>query len=169
MGALRGWDQVATGTPDTVPAGCLSEEDANVTGTGMAPQAQSWRLAGCYAGGGGLALAGLENHIRIWNQPVPGSTSGSAWFITASYEHVCPNPDPNHFFWHCINQDGYNDGAATFVQGIKLVGYEHGWTVTARRDWRNAGADGTGVNSGAGTGLNGIAYSGYTWVVTVTS
>jgi hypothetical protein len=170
LGALRGWDQVATGTPETRPRGCLSEERANVSGSGgMVPQAQSWRLAGCYTGGGALAALGLENHIRIWNQPVPGSAAGSAWFITASFEYVCRSPVPDRFWWHCINHDGYNDGAAALVRGIELVGYSHNWTVTVRRDWRNAGTGGTGANSGTGTGLNNVPYSGHAWVVTVTS
>lgn len=169
LDALHGWSQVDTGTPETDPTGCLSEETANVSGAGLVGQAQSWRLEGCYVGGGALALVGRENHIRIWNQTVPSSTAGSASFITASFEHVCPSPVADRFFWHCINQDGYDDGAAAFVANIKVAGQAHGWTVTARRDWRNAGPAGTGVDSGAGTGLNGVAYSGYVWVVTVTS
>jgi hypothetical protein len=161
-GLLPPWESVSIGTPFTKPHGCMSEETADVTGGTQVPQAQSWRLQGC-AGGNILALAGLENHIRIWNQPLPGSAAG-AWFITASLEHTCFTPP-----FHCIDEDGYNDGAIKFVAAIISAGRHHGWTVKTRPDPRVSGSGGTGADSGAGTGLNSITYSGDVEVVTVTT
>jgi hypothetical protein len=118
---MRDWDQVTTGTPDTMPKGCMSEETAAVTGTSQVGQGQSWRLSfhllgrrlsGCDGGAIILAALGVENHVRIWNQPVPGSTAGGAWFVAASLEKGCLIRAADRrlpHLWHCIQPNGYNE------------------------------------------------------------
>lgn len=174
---LSDWDQVPTGTLETTPKGCMSEETADVTGTAQVGQQQSWRLttklfghrlSGCDGGAKLLALAGVENHVRIWNQPITGSTVGGAWFVTASLEKACAI---RHYpyAWHCIVSNGYNEGADQFVSDIIVAAHQQGWTVTTRLDYRASGTGGLGANPGPGTGLDGTAYSGNVEVVTVTA
>jgi hypothetical protein len=55
---------------------CISPEEANVAGHGYATEQQAWRYKDCLEGNI-LSVAGLENHVRIWNQPVPGSKYGA--------------------------------------------------------------------------------------------
>jgi hypothetical protein len=70
---------------------------------------------------------------------------------------------------HCIQPNGYNEGADQFVSDIIVAAHRHGWTVTTRLDPRAAGTRGLGVNYGPGTGLDRIAYSDNVEVVTVTA
>jgi hypothetical protein len=171
LSSLPNWKQVTTGTPDTTPRGCLSEETADVTGGARVGQYQSWRLGGC-AGGNALAIIGLENHIRIWSQPLPGSTAGEAWFITASLEHDCvifTKKPPYAHGWHCIDVNGYNEGASKFVENIMSAAARNGWVVTTRSDSRAQRTDGAGDHSGSGEGLNDVLYNSNVEVVTVTT
>jgi len=84
LSALSGWYAVPTGS---LSPGCLSPETATVTGSQPVVQQQSWRLEGCDIGNV-RSLYGYENHVRIWNQPIPDSQFG-AWFISASLETAC--------------------------------------------------------------------------------
>jgi hypothetical protein len=156
---FKDWDVVPPGLP---PAGCISVETADVTGNGPVPQAQAWRLGGCTLGN---ALSGLgdENHVRLWNQPVAGSTAG-AWFVTASFERLCVL---SFLPYHCITSNGYNNGAAGFVDDIVRAGPGNKWSVSVRVDQRRAGANGNGAHSGAGVGVNNVSYNGTVEVVTV--
>jgi hypothetical protein len=163
LAAMPAWQQVETGT--TLPA-CLSEETADVAGTGLVGQDQSWRLRGCIEGGIGLAGFGAENHIRIWNQPIHSSTVGGSWFVTASFEQICKIP--GHSFWHCITEDGYNKGASHFAADIETAARANHWKVTDRFDSRAAGPGGIGANSGSGTGLNDISFGANVEVLTIT-
>jgi hypothetical protein len=143
-------------------------------------QEQSWRLSfslfghrlsGCDAGGVILAALKVEKHIRIWNQPVPGSTAG-AWFVAASLERGCVISVAHRLLpllWHCIQPNGYNEGADQFVSDIIAAGRSHGWAVTTRLESRASGTGGLGADDGHGTGLDGVTYSGNVEVVTVTS
>jgi hypothetical protein len=163
---LRDWSAVGTS--------CLSIETANASALpgGMAVgQQESWRLGGC-SGGNYLAVFGLENHVRIWSQSVPGLTS-PAYFLTASVEQTCLLSRPP-FLWHCIVPDGYDEGAAKFVADVQAAGAEQGWSVAVRVDQRAAGSGGSGAGAGAGVGLrdarrDGVAFSSDVYVVTVTS
>src|ERR1700678_1579027 len=85
--ALGQWKTVSTATTVNtagIHLKCISSEMADVTGNDYVPQHVAWRLGGCLEGND-LSLSGNEDHVRIWNQPVPGSKYG-AWFIAASYE-----------------------------------------------------------------------------------
>ena len=119
-------------------------------------------------------MVGLENHIRIWNQPVQGSTTG-AWFITASFEYTCivpPSPPITKYptLWHCVDYpNGYNNGASNFVAKIQQAAQRNHWGLEVVFDTRAPGSGGAGLHSGAGTGLNGVAYSDNVYVVTVTT
>jgi outer membrane protein assembly factor BamB len=195
LSALSRWHEVTTGVPPAVPDGCMSVETADVAGGAQVPQQQSWRLDNCYSGNI-LSLRGNENHIRVWNQPVPGSTSG-AWFITASFETACvqigsdltpPPPAPykaGDFIpaeqervyalthrkqaTHCIDGSTNSDGTKSSVGS---AGYDHG--ASAFVDDIQAAAENKGWTftgrtdpRPAGVGLGGVPYIGGVEVVTV--
>ncbi len=156
--ALSDWKTVTTTTSASV-AGirvtCISAEQASVTARGYATMRQAWRLGGCLHGNE-LSLSGNENHVRLWNQPVPGSRYG-AWFAAASYETMCIVKDGQlttasaHKTWtalhpgaayHCVDggpgtfhvahPDGYDDAAKDFATAIATAGKAKGWQVTQR-------------------------------------
>lgn len=168
--ALNNWSEVSTGSP---PSGCLSPEEANVTGSN-AIQEQSWRLDGCL-GGNGLSLFGMENHARLWHQSVPGSEF-VAWFISASYETTCvslhgklkplrslngtlPIGNP----WHCIDggpgsyfKNGYDHGATNFATSLVQAAHKNGWYAVTRTDTRPAGI-----------GEDGVRFNNAVYVITI--
>jgi hypothetical protein len=168
----NGWSQVPTGNPSTL--GCLSPEQAKVNGHYVSVQEASWRLEGCVKGNT-LSFFGEENHARLWNQPVSGSTFG-AWFISASYETACvsrngqllPLRKPNGSFrsgthWHCIDggpgsygSNGYDTGAANLATNIVQAAHKNGWYAVMRTDPRPAGV-----------GEDHVAFGGAVYVVTV--
>jgi hypothetical protein len=183
--ALSGWDTVSTATSVNL-AGihlkCISSEKADVTGQGFIPQQVAWRLGGCVHGNE-LSLTGNEDHVRIWNQPVAGSTDG-AWFIAASYETMClvkngklvtastdegyaaahPGGDyhcvdggPGTF--HALHPDGYEDGARAFVAAISAAAHGQGWQVGQRI---------ITVKRGANAGEGGVAFNDDVYLLTVT-
>jgi hypothetical protein len=72
--ALARWETVDTAASVSITGihlKCISSESADVTGHGYVPQQVAWRLGGCLAGNE-LSLAGNEDHVRIWNQPLTG-------------------------------------------------------------------------------------------------
>ncbi len=175
---MIGWAEVSAGT---LPSGCLSSEEADVSGTGDVGQLESWRLEGCTGAINNLALNGGENHARLWSQPTTGSPNG-AWFISASYETLCverngimvPVKNNKAYFlthptlaWHCIDgsqgsigSDGYDRGAKDFVAGIEAAASTNNWRVTVRVDPRPSGI-------GEGHAGTGVPFSGTVYVVTV--
>jgi hypothetical protein len=183
--ALKNWDTVATTTDVNVfgiHLKCISSETADVTGHGYLPQHVAWRLNGCL-GGNVLSLTGDEDHVRIWNQPVPGSKSG-AWFIAASYETMCvvrdgrlQTADANKTYaalhagdtYHCVDggpgsihakhPDGYDDGAAALVDAVTAAAKSHHWQVSQRT---------VTVSRNAHSGEGGVPFSGTVSVLTVT-
>lgn len=179
--ALPGWFTVTDQIIDFkhLAYHCLSRETADVTGGGFAPPEESWRLGGCI-GGNILSLAGAENHARLWNQPVAGSTDG-AWFITASYETACvnyagkmvPYTTLHGFFFgrdlfHCVNggngsygSNGYDNGAAALAASIAAAAAGEGWTVSSQTITRP-------YENGHHTGEAGAPFSNNVIVVTVT-
>jgi len=167
--AMTDWHTVSTASSMSLTGihlKCISSEQADVTGNGYVPQNQAWRLGGCIDGND-LSLSGNEDHVRIWNQPVKGSTDG-AWFVAASYETLClalngkletASLDERYAAlhpskaYHCVDggpgsfhakhPDGYSDGAATFVAAIEAAAKSKGWhftqqTITVPRN-ANAG------------------------------
>lgn len=168
-------------------AGCsgllkISNELADVTGDGYVDMAQAWRQGGSCAIGDYLSLFGLEDHVRMWNQPMPGTTAGSAGtaeFFTASFETACvqlhgklkPFREKDGTFrtgkpWHCIDggpgsyfTDGYDDGARTFANAIITAAQAQGWTTQLQVETRP-------VNPGS-IDENGVGASGQVYVVTV--
>jgi hypothetical protein len=180
--AMPDWSTVTSGYVGFhgIPVRCISPEAADVTGGGFVRQDQAWRLEGC-AGGNYLSLSGLEDHVRIWNQPVAGSRYG-AWFITASNETMCVSADGklepfrtrngeyrlrNVFsLFHCVDgglgsfgASGYGNGAATFVRYIAAA--REGWHFTDTIITRPAG--------GPDAGEDNVPFSDNVYVVTVTS
>jgi hypothetical protein len=183
--AMTDWDTVSTATSVTLSGihlKCISSENANVTGQDFLPQTVAWRLGGCVHGNE-LSLTGNEDHVRIWNQPVAGSTGG-AWFIAASYETMClvkngklvtastdkgyaalhPSGDyhcvdggPGTF--HALHPDGYEDGAATFVAAIETAAKAKGWQVSERT---------ITVSRGAHAGEGGVPFNDDVDVLTIT-
>jgi len=174
----------------TVAGFCLSPEQADVTGSGYVSQQQSWRLGSPGLGlttcwdGNRLSLSGAENHVRMWNQPIPGSKSG-AWFASASFETLCadingtmkPARDfsalrllvlaARHLLWHCIDgsqgsigTDGYNRGARDFVLDIQASARLENWNVDVQ-------AITTPPGIGEGHCGVGVPFSGTVYVVTV--
>ena len=149
---LKDWELVGIGTgiEDGLEGKCISPETADVTGRGTVDQQQSWRKGGC-GGGNVSSYSGDENHVRIWNQPLRGTSSG-AYFITASFETLCvqlgvamtsSTPkykyQPNDFapvsyfkvystqhpsqLWHCV--DGSTNPDRT-PSALKTDGYDRG-------------------------------------------
>jgi hypothetical protein len=183
--ALGQWKTVSTATTVNITGihlKCISSEMADVTGNGYVPQHVAWRLGGCVEGND-LSLSGNEDHVRIWNQPVPGSKYG-AWFIAASYETMClvhngvlqtASSDEAYAAlhpsaaYHCVDggpgsihtahPDGYNDGAAAFTAAIVTAAKSRGWQVSQRT---------VTVPRGASSGEGGVPFSRAVYVVTVT-
>ncbi|HEY6788200.1 MAG TPA: hypothetical protein VI365_12915 [Trebonia sp.] len=191
-GAMGDWEESSTlnVTLGLVHINCISTEEANVTGQGYVPQAQSWRLDGCDQGNIN-SYAGLENHARIWNQPVQGSDYG-AWFITASYETACistsgklypladflahPTNFPSYLanpksmpVFHCIDggpgsydTEGYDRGARDFAHDVCLAAKNKGWNATEQTITRPPAAGDPDV------GEDGVPFSGTVYLLTVT-
>jgi hypothetical protein len=183
--AVSQWKTVSTATTVNITGihlKCISSEMADVTGNGYVPQHVAWRLGGCVAGND-LSLSGNEDHVRIWNQPVPGSKYG-AWFIAASYETMClvrngvlqtASSDKAYAAlhpsaaYHCVDggpgsihtahPDGYNDGAASFTAAIVTAAKSRGWQVSQRT---------VTVSRGASSGEGGVPFSSAVDVLTVT-
>jgi hypothetical protein len=183
--ALGKWETVSTTGGVTVSGihiPCISSESADVTGHGDLPQHVAWRLSGCL-GGNALSLTGDEDHVRIWNQPVPGSKYG-AWFAAASYETMCVVRDgelqtarTNKVYaalhsgdtYHCVNggpgsiktrhPDGYDDGAATLAAAVTAAAESHGWQASQRT---------VAVSRSASSGEGGVPFSASVIVLTVT-
>jgi hypothetical protein len=184
--ALSDWKTVSTATDVTV-AGihlkCISSESADVTGNGYRPQYTAWRLGGCL-GGNELSVSGNEDHVRIWNQPVPGSRYG-AWFIAASYETMClvrdgklQTADANKGYavlhpgdvYHCVDggpgsvttahKDGYDAAAAAFSAAVAAAAKAHGWHVSERT---------ASAARGASAVEGGVPFNAAVYVVTVTA
>jgi hypothetical protein len=180
--ALGNWDTVSDMTPivfDTFRINCVSPEKADVAGRGYVTQDVAWRLDGCLRGNA-LSVIGLENHVRIWNQAVPGSRYG-AWFITASYETACVSKGPDLFtfesqekhpakamkFWHCVDggpgsffSNGYNRGAADFADDVVAAAQHKGWKVTEEMITRP-------ITEG-NIGEDGVPFDDIVYVLTVT-
>ncbi len=179
--ALGDWDTVSSRWVDLGGAHfkCISPEEADVTGAGYVTQQQSWRYEGC-GEGNVLSLTGLENHVRIWNQAVPGSTYG-AWFITASYETACVSingklysffDEGSHFasgmhFFHCVDggpgsfdTDGYDRGAKDFAHEVALATGQQGWKVTEETITRPL--------TRGNVGEDGVPFDGTVYVLTIT-
>jgi hypothetical protein len=183
--ALGQWKTVSTATTVNITGihlKCISSEMADVTGNGYVPQHVAWRLGGCVEGND-LSLSGNEDHVRIWNQPVPGSEYG-AWFIAASYETMClvhngvlqtASSDKAYAAlhpsaaYHCVDggpgsihtvhPDGYNDGAAAFTVAIAAAAKSRGWQVSQRT---------VTAARGATSGEGGVPFSRAVYVLTVT-
>jgi hypothetical protein len=183
--ALGQWKTVSTATTVNI-AGihlkCISSEMADVTGNDYVPQHVAWRLGGCLEGND-LSLSGNEDHVRIWNQPVPGSKYG-AWFIAASYETLClvhngvlqtATSDKAYAVlhpgaaYHCVDggpgsihtahPDGYNDAAAAFTAAVVTAAKSRGWQVSQRT---------ITVPRRAGSGEGGVPFNPAVYVLTVT-
>ena len=183
--AMGDWLTVSTKTTVSLTGihiRCISSEEADVTGNGYVPQNQAWRLGGC-VGGNALSLAGNEDHARLWNQPVKGSTDG-AWFVAASYETLCLVKDgkletaskdtgyaalhPGKAY-HCVDggpgsfdskhPDGYDDGAATFVAAIASAAKANGWHFSQQLSTVKRDAD---------AGEGGVPFDRNVYVLTVT-
>ena len=183
--ALGPWKTVSTATTVSITGihlKCISSEMADVAGGGYVPQHVAWRLGGC-VDGNDLSLAGNEDHVRIWNQPVPGSEDG-AWFIAASYETLClvkngvlqtASTDKVYAAlhpsaaYHCVDggpgsihtahPDGYNDGAADFAAAVVAAAKSHGWHVSQRT---------VTVPRGASAGEGGVPFGPTADILTVT-
>jgi hypothetical protein len=185
--ALGDWKTVST-TSSTSVAGihikCISSEQADVNGTGYAPQTVAWRLGGCLDGNA-RSLSGTEDHLRIWHEAVPGSAQG-AWIATASIETMCIAPhgtlepaiDDKPYAilhpggaYHCVDggpgsltskyADGYNDGAQLFVSAVTTAAKAKGWTLAEQVITRP-------VTTSADSGEGGVPFSGTVYVLTLT-
>jgi hypothetical protein len=183
--ALGQWKTVSTATTVNITGihlKCISSEQADVAGGGYVPQSVAWRLGGC-VDGNGLSLTGDEDHVRIWNQPVPGSAHG-AWFVAASYETLClvkngvlrtASTDKLYAAlhpgdaYHCVDggpgsihtahPDGYNDAAADFAAAAVAAARSRGWHVSQRT---------VTVPRGASAGEGGVPFGRTADVLTVT-
>ena len=183
--ALANWHTVSTTTTVSVLGihiKCISSELADVAGGGYLPQHVAWRLGGC-VDGNELSLAGNEDHVRIWNQPVAGSRYG-AWFIAASYETMCVDrdgtlsPASDHVAYaalhagstyHCVDggpgsfhtkhPDGYDDAATDFSAAIVSAARGRGWQAALRT---------VTVPRGASAGEGGVPFGSTVYVLTVT-
>jgi hypothetical protein len=186
--ALDNWGIVSSGTESDargVEMPCISPEKANVGKHGFVTQAQAWRLDGCGLGNI-LSLAGNENHVRIWNQPVAGSKYG-AWFISASYETACVNYEGTlepvlrelkysaqhrNEVYHCIDggrgtyhtkhPNGYEDGSKDFASAVVAAARRQGWTVSDRVITRP-------VPAHDNVGMDGVTFNDKVYLLTVTS
>ncbi len=185
--ALDKWKTVSTATTVNllgIHLKCISSETADVAGGGYVPQRVAWRLGGC-VDGNELSLAGNEDHVRIWNQPVVAGSKYGAWFIAASYETMClvrngklQTASANKAYaalhpgsaYHCVDggpgslhathSDGYDDGAQDFTAAIVAAAKSRGWQVSQRT---------VTVKRGASSGEGGVPFDGTASVVTVTA
>jgi hypothetical protein len=184
--ALGKWKTVSTET-DVSLAGihlkCISSEQADVAGRRYVPQSFAWRLGGC-VDGNELSLSGDEDHVRIWNQPVPGSKAG-AWFMAASYETMClvrngrlQTASANKVYaalhssdvYHCVDggpgsfhtahPDGYDDAATDLSAAIVAAAKAHGWKASQRT---------VTVKRRASSGEGGVPFNDTVYVLTVTT
>ena len=184
--SLGKWKTVSTET-DVSLAGihlkCISSEQADVAGSRYVPQSFAWRLGGC-VDGNELSLSGDEDHVRIWNQPVPGSKAG-AWFMAASYETMClvrngklQTASANKVYaalhssdvYHCVDggpgsfhtahPDGYDDAATDLSAAIVTAAKAHGWHASQRT---------VTVNRRASSGEGGVPFNDTVYVLTVTA
>jgi hypothetical protein len=184
--ALGKWKTVSTETEINL-AGihlkCISSEQADVAGSRYVPQSFAWRLGGC-VDGNELSLSGDEDHVRIWNQPVPGSKDG-AWFMAASYETMClvrngrlQTASANKLYaalhsssvYHCVDggpgsfhtahPDGYDDAATDLSAAIVAAAKAHGWQASQRT---------VTVRRGASSGEGGVPFNDTVYVLTVTA
>jgi hypothetical protein len=183
--ALGKWKTVSTATTVNITGihlKCISSEMADVTGNDYVPQHVAWRLGGCVAGND-LSLTGNEDHVRIWNQPVPGSKYG-AWFFAASYETMClvrngvlqtASSDKAYAVlhpsaaYHCVDggpgsihtthPDGYNDAATAVTAAIVTAAKSRGWQVSQRT---------VTVFRGKSTGEGGVPFGPAAYLLTVT-
>jgi hypothetical protein len=175
-----------------VTPGCLSVEQADVTGSTYADQQQQWRLessnpasgtlVSCYQGNK-LSLDGAENHVRIWNQPITG-TQG-AWFISASYETACAdiggklvpaNTLPTYelpiywalgLLWHCIDGSQGSIGTDGYDRGAKDFVSEI-QAVAPEQKWSvDVQTISTPAGIGEGHAGTGVPFNGTVYVVTV--
>jgi hypothetical protein len=184
--ALARWETVDTATSVSITGihlKCISSESADVTGHGYVPQQVAWRLGGCLAGNE-LSLAGNEDHVRIWNQPLTGSKYG-AWFVAASYETLClvrngklvPASTDEAYAalhsgsaYHCVDggpgsvatahPDGYADAARDFSAAVVSAAHGHGWQASERT---------VTVKRGPSAGEGGVPFGGTVYVLTVTA
>jgi hypothetical protein len=183
--ALGTWKTVSTASSVTITGirlKCISSETADVTGNGYLPQHVAWRLGGCI-GGNDLSLSGEEDHVRIWNQPVPGSTYG-AWFIAASYETMClvkngqlvtAASDEGYAAlhpgaaYHCVDggpgsitarhSDGYTDAGRDFAAAVVAAARGQGWQVSEQT---------VSVPRRAAAGEGGVPFGPAVYVLTLT-
>jgi hypothetical protein len=137
--------------------------------------------------GNALSLTGDEDHARIWNQPFKGSEYG-AWFIAVSYETLCLDRNGSLIpastsgadetyaavhpadAYHCVDggpgslhakhPNGYEDGAATFVQAVAAAARAKGWHYNERV---------VTVKRADAAGEGGVPFNGDVDVLTVTS
>jgi len=182
--ALGHWSTVSDTTDitfHTFRIACISQEKANVAGRGYVTQNVAWRLGGCL-GGNVLSVAGLENHVRIWNQPAKEGDSFGAWFITASYETACvslnlklftlsskdKHPTSAMKFWHCVDggpgsffSDGYDRGAKDFAGDVLAAAHAWNWNVSEHKITRP-------ISGGHDVGEDGVKFNGTVYVLTVT-
>ncbi|HET9082052.1 MAG TPA: hypothetical protein VFO01_16270 [Trebonia sp.] len=184
--ALGTWKTVSTATTVSITGihlRCISSERADVTGNRYVPQYVAWRFGGCLEGND-LSLSGNEDHVRIWNQPVPGSKYG-AWFVAASYETMClvnngrlQTASSAVAFavlhpgaaYHCVDggpgsiavahPDGYDDAARNFTAAVVTAAKSRGWQVSQRTV--------TAARS-ASAGEGGVPFSPTVYVLTVTA
>jgi hypothetical protein len=183
-GALGNWSTVNDATSITFHTfhfKCISPEKADVAGVGYVTQDAAWRLKGC-VGGNALSVPGLENHVRIWNQPAKEGDSFGAWFITASYETACVSikgklysffdkgshiTSGMHFF-HCVDggagslhANGYDRGAEDFTNAVVAAAHAWNWKVSEREVTRP-------IRAGQDVGEDGVKFNGTVYVLTVT-
>jgi hypothetical protein len=184
--ALSKWKTVSTATTVSITGihlKCISSEMADVTGNSYVAQHVAWRLGGC-VDGNDLSLAGNEDHVRIWNQPVAGSKDG-AWFVAASYETLClvkngqlqpASSDKSYAAlhpsdaYHCVDgglgsitathPDGYNDAAKDFSAAVAAAAKGKGWQVSQRT---------VTVPRSASSGEGGVPFSPTVYVLTLTA
>jgi hypothetical protein len=184
--ALGTWKTVSTASSVSITGihlKCISSELADVAGGGYQPQHVAWRLGGCIDGND-RSLSGNEDHVRIWNQPVPGSEYG-AWFIAASYETMCLVKNGkletaatdkayaalhSSAAYHCVDggpgsitakhPDGYTDAAHDFAAAVVAAAKGKGWQVSERT---------VNVARGATAGEGGVPFGPAVYVLTLTA
>jgi hypothetical protein len=182
--ALGNWSTVSDATSVTFHSfhfKCISPEKADVAGRGYVTQDAAWRLKGC-VGGNVLSVTGLENHVRIWNQPSKEGDSFGAWFITASYETACVSiggklysffdkgshiTSDMHFF-HCVDggagtlhTNGYDRGAQDLTDAVAAAAHAWNWNVSVHAITRP-------ISDGQDVGEDGAKFDSTVYVLTVT-
>ncbi len=182
--ALGNWSTVLDTTSivfHTFPIKCISAEKADVAGRGYVTQNLAWRLGGCL-GGNARSVAGLENHVRIWNQPAKEGASFGAWFIAASYETACVSAKRKLYtlksvvthltrgmkLWHCVDggpgsfgTNGYDRGAKDFAGAVVAAARAWDWKVSEKAITRP-------ITSGHNVGEDGVKFNGTVYVLTIT-